>query len=332
LTKEQNSFVAWSTLVAAAKETVEEVGEELHNKLREIARTRRAPLQALEDLRRSNDPKGAVLANDKAFALLVMDLTENFLLLTLVREPQQRRVLKFSYVSRMQPETEHSRIRRFLGWRPFRFGIPLYAVGEAGSFHFEMAAPDGLWISGEGEVRHRDTLIFEKPALVIDRQLLHLYFQGFGRLATGRAAITLQPRYGFVQRIFSTATFNAVLLVLGAVFFDHISRKVSGNSVDAGVAVLLVASSTASAYVSRPGEHAVPLRALFGLRLIGLLSGLASYVAAIMLTVGPVGWAGHIVWIVLAAFTAIASLALLRTFLVARESRPMLNGVGQVAE
>jgi hypothetical protein len=291
--------------------------------------TRRDPVEALAELSASDDDKARRLSSDDVFGLLVADLAEKFILLTLIPQPERRRVLSLSYTTRVSPESRkgarqsrRSRLQLLLGWRLFTFGFPLGAAGEAASFHFEMEAGPNLRIrEGEGQVTlgGKDVSARVRSNVhILNFELLHVYLSGVSRRASATAVVAVGPPLAFVAKILGVVAFNATLLILGSVFFDEVSRKVSGSSVDAGVAVLLVASSLVSAYFARPGEHESTSRALFGLRAIGLISGISTYVAAVTLTVGPEGALGHAIWTGLAGIVSAATLLLLPTYFLTR--------------
>ena len=330
LTREQNTFVAWSTLVAAAEALVGgQVSAEILQVLWEAARSLgKKGADFRHALEASLSQQAQKLAREPAFDIVLADLTENFLLLAVLQErPRERRVLKLSYIEQLSARDLGfgDRARGFLGWRPSGYIFETPAVTD-GSYHFELGSPEGLVIREAqlvatfGERKWRDAVPRDDSARSGTRELVHLYLSGVSRLALGRARVVLSPpRAGLTRRAFFSALGNTLLLAAGCVFFPQIEARVSGNSVDAGVAVLLVSSSAVSAYLARPGEHRLTSRMLFGIRLITFLSGIATYLAAITLIVGPGGSAGRWIWGGLGGFTGAASLILLKTLMAAQK-------------
>lgn len=257
-------------------------------------------------------------------AHLTKDLGQFFLVLTVITEPNLHRVFELSYTSefRLVRLRLHQWASRFFGWRPVSFELQLPAVGNASSFHFESHAPAGLniaeatLVAEDGGRVWEDRIPRNQDEEVKGRRWIHLYLSRISGFATGRVRVDFFRPPAYVGRILGSVAFNATLLVLGAIHYEHVVKRIKGGSVDAGVAVLLVATSLVSAYLARSDEHELTLKALVGLRSIVLISGIATYAAAVTLTVGPSGWGGRLVWIVLASVAGALVLPVGWAFLV----------------
>ncbi len=328
LTRAQSDYVSWCVLAAAVEAvTGRPATDQVLKVLKEIAETDAiTPSEAFAEFRKLPE-RGAL--EDPVFQMLLADLAASFILMAVLpANSDKRRVVKYSYVEAIAVRSMRGSAKVFglLAWRARRFRFLVPGIGQGASYHFECRSPEGLVVCrGRLAAEFKDVSMKDevpKPHATVppNREWIHLYLRNCSRFAAGAAQVELQPpRAGLIRRAFLIAGFNAVLMTLGAVFFPHVSERVKGQSVDAGVAVLLVAASLVTAYVARPGENRLTSTMLFGVRLVTFLSGLVIYVAAVTLIVGPGGDWGLRVWSAFAVLEVLYAGLLTRSFYSTRE-------------
>jgi hypothetical protein len=313
LSRRENSFIAYSTLAAAAEATLgRRPSESLLQRLWTVAKTQTMSAEkAMEEFRDSRDQDEQTLYGTLGFQILLANLTENFILLVRLDDrPHARRIVKYCYLMPIA-QRKHSRWSRFRGmmnWRPTLFGFEIGGVGNASSFHVEIEPPEGVEVI-EGRFRSRSAIqtdadvdaVPRSPTDRHPRHLVHLYLAGRDRAVRAEATVSLlAPRPGLVRRAAFLTAINALIMCLGAWQFPLLTQALDSASTDAAVALLLLGPSAASAYLARPGEHSLTSRLVFGVRLATLLSGLAVFLAAVALILDPAVTWGREAWSALA--------------------------------
>lgn len=316
-TKEQNSRVAWSALVAAAELALGSAASpELQRELWDVAnRPAREATTVLNRLlaRRSPDALGAEAAalrsssSFSSFAKVAEDLAVNFMLLvSLDPGDGERRVIKFSFDE--PPRLQSGSWRSRVGWEPrdYRFDVP--AVGDCKSYHFEVEPPSGLVVASASLVASSlGGSVEAEPAG--GESLAHLYVSGLVPGTTATATVGLRaPVQGLLRVALLSATFALVVLVLGAVFSRRV-EEVEGQA-DAAAALLLTVPGAVSAYVARPSEHVLASEILLGVRSIALATAVLLYAAAASVVLAIRGSALRAVWAAL-ALAALATVCVL---------------------
>lgn len=183
-------------------------------------------------------------------------------------------------------------ISRALGWRPKAIKIHVPALTHGGSYHLEVAAPEGLQIT-------RASLASRAPDTLLDdvresRQRVHLYPRRVPpSLSSGVALINLRPEAPVIVRTaWLTAALTTLLLMLVAARWRALVSEL-----DATVSLLLVVPALVGGFVGRPRDTAVANEVLFGLRCVAVLPALWLFAAGLVLLLGrscvPVSGAGN---------------------------------------
>jgi hypothetical protein len=192
----------------------------------------------------------------------------------------------------LPPLTWRQWIARGIGWAPERLVFPTPSVGQAASYHFEVELPEGLQIT-----KGRLSAGLAYPAAprggsaaapfgdVVAQtvQRIHLYVEDVPQQASGVAVVRLRARSaGMVDSAFVAALVTTALLGAAAWRWDE-----AGPHLGSLVTLLLVVPGGLAAYAAtRPGEHRLTARVLFGVRALSLLTGLLSFLAAALLLLG----------------------------------------------
>ena len=124
----------------------------------------------------------------------------------------------------------------------------------------------------------------------------------------------MAPRGGTIRAALLTALFTAAVLTFGAFRLTELVKAKDG------VATILVSvPAVIAAYLSRPGEHLLTTRLLFGVRLAILIAGVASFAASAVLLAGPRGVALQATWWSLDGIVWAVALALFVSFSAPRK-------------
>jgi hypothetical protein len=177
-------------------------------------------------------------------------------------------------------------LARGIGWWPMASRIRTPLMGEAGMYHFEVEAAEGLQITlaqlWTNPKRDEDGNVIG-PKLVdqcaTSRQRVHLYSRvnesGFVDVAARPRGFTI-VRTGLMASVLS-------VVVLGVVCFfaDPLLENVG-----AAISVLLLAPAVLAAYIARPIAQPATNEAVFGLRMLATFSGVWPLLAALDLAAG----------------------------------------------
>jgi hypothetical protein len=266
-----------------------------------------------------------VLRDDGLFPLMLDQLTDQFVLATLVHDlPGAQRIVKFSYeeLGELAPEPWPRAPLAALCWIPRQAASAAESLFSTESYHFEADMPVGvdvpvasLWV---GPTEH-DMACVDLDAGGHLR--IALRATGFDR-GVAEVRWSLRPaRRGWLRTAWIATTLSAVTLAVGAWRLDAITSggvaNASGGSVGAGAvggdglsagtrtelaaAVILALIGTLGGLVARIEEHPLVSRLLEWLRRLAGLAALLPFIAAGTLVVGPAGDARQVVWSLLAA-------------------------------
>ena len=103
---------------------------------------------------------------------------------------------------------------------------------------------------------------------------------------------------GYLRSLWLSTVIAALLLVFGEIYLHRLQTAAQSRA-EAAVALLLVAPSLITAYLVRPGEHAIASSLMRILRYIGGISGLLTYAAAAVLVLGYKNESLRHIWICL---------------------------------
>ena len=293
LTKEQNAVSAFTALLTYADALAGPyLSAQVVDHLRTIATgDLDAAGDALSSFRSGVSPLHRDLMGDSVFEQLATTLAHNFILLVPLHAEEGRRVVKFSYVEPLLwPERDRASFLSTLGWIPTPLEFETPAIGEAKSYHFEFTAPPGLGIVRsrmDVEDDGQPETVYEDPEPLTET---HLYVSDRRPQERGRAHVWLEPfRSGLVRVSTAAVLVNSLILTLAYFRLDEVAK--------AATASLLVAiPGLISAFISRPGEHAVATQMLFGVRAVVGASGLVVFLAGLSLIGGFATESLRIIW------------------------------------
>lgn len=248
----------------------------------------------------------------RLFRALLTTLTLNHLVIVpLQTELGIKRIVKFSYIERMneRPEARSAGfpkdVLRSFGWRPKQFWIPTPAIGQGGSYHFELTAPPGLKVTTTRlipmEKINNDWKRISVPPnqrrLRSERQP-HVFVRGVPVGSVGMVHAKVRARGAAVVRAaWFLALGVAAILIIG---HEYLSQLLQGNlgATDSAVTVLLVGPTAVSVYITRSSEHEMTTSVLYGIRLLTLGSGITSFTAACLIALAEDTPTTHAAWLV----------------------------------
>jgi hypothetical protein len=168
-----------------------------------------------------------------------------------------------------------------VGWRARAVKIDTPAIHQCGSYHLEVAAPEGLNVT-------RGTLSSKTPPSLLAEvrktvQRVHLYPQApVPPHGGGAALITLRPQASVIVRTaWLTALFSTAVLALIAVRWRAVVTDLSAT-----VSLLLLVPALLAGYVGRARESSVTTQVLFGLRILAVAPAMWLFAAGVMLLTG----------------------------------------------
>jgi len=195
------------------------------------------------------------------------------------------------------------------GRRSHRFLVLASAAGDAGSFHFEAEAPEGLSISSR-------EIFFGRAGKAPDEKIgsyrrSHIHYSNLSAGAQLAVELRLSPRSSTIVRAgaltsaLTLLTLVAVRLQLG----DIISKGIAGEA-----AILLVTPTLLSVYVARADEHPATTQLLWPIRIAATVPGILSFAAGIVLVTGAADfWSKFTLWTIVAVL-ALNTWILMRTW------------------
>src|SRR5206468_2463339 len=224
-------------------------------------------------------------------------------------------LIRFSYDERVRRRYRASRViklplplfvslTRSVGWTAKQFWFETPAVGHGGTYHFEITAPTGLKITQAVLTPGtRDTtgkahaLPSAGPPRADARNQPHVMYRNAPPGAFGMAHVKMRARGSTVIRAAWIATVGVALLLTLGYHYLHALLMATGHST-AGAAALLLVIPGASLYIAGSSEHEMTTFVLFGVRVLVLLSGLSSFLAAGLLIVAKDEPSTHQAWLV----------------------------------
>lgn len=323
LATDEGHQIAAAALVSRAGAILEESGGGLNSSLTkdlqavascERRDAREAVRRALEP-QRGTDPR-RFLARDPHMPRLVDDLARNFLVLTPIEDPAQRRVIKLSFLESFRRPSYIP--LRVLGWRKTELKFVTGGAGMARSYHCEIGAPERLEImqANLSEIRASGAKINDRRSACGNRVHLQLTNVPSDTNAVLQADLRATRR-GLPSMSAVLGVAVSLLLTAGVVF--HASALKAG---DTTAALLVAIPALLAAYLSRPGEHELATRLLIGIRWLTALIGLLVFIAAASLVAEPKHDRTVLtIWIVLAASSWLATAALIASAVLPRPPR-----------
>jgi hypothetical protein len=207
-------------------------------------------------------------------------------------------------------------IARSLGWSEQRYWITAPSIGRGGTYHLIVEVPLGL------KVTMQALLPFAREGLWSLRRLptisvagtMHkarLYVRDYPEGAVGVASIGVRARLSTTIR---AATIMAVAstTVLGAGLTAIHDAKKGDLNVGAAATLVLLVPTLAAGYIARGGEeHRLTTAVLWGVRVVAMLVGATTFVAAASLAVTPSHHTNFVVWRACCALAVVLTLVLI---------------------
>lgn len=316
LTREQNITVTTMLLAAAVEEYGRDVDDDILAALSQVSDAgdrygdeTLALLGLDEGSPASMTPEADVLR----WAITTFDA--NYLLMTDVPLDAARDRLIFKINQEMPAPIQVGglvrQIRSRIAWDPMAILFDAPDVTTAGSYHFQFLAPDELTISDGGLFAQCDGVKQATPfGETVSRTAvlgLNTHTPDVPDADSYVALVEVRPAIdGLLRAGALSAAASTLLLGFAAVF----SNRLEFSEVGSSTALLLVLPGVLSTFLARPGEHSTVAQALRGVRGLMLASAVIVYVAAAMLVLGLVGSALRAGWAILAAVSAIPTVAL----------------------
>lgn len=177
-------------------------------------------------------------------------------------------------------------LARGVGWWPMASRIRVPLMGEAGMYHFEVEAAEGLqitlaqlWTDPRSDEEGN-----EVPPRLVDqcatsRQRVHLYSRVN---ESGFVVVAARPRgFTIVRTGLMASVLSVIVLGVACAFAGPLLENVG-----AAISVLLLAPAVLAAYIARPIAQPATNEAVFGLRMLATFSGVWPLLAALNLAAG----------------------------------------------
>jgi hypothetical protein len=257
------------------------------------------------------------LLDDGLFPLLLDQLTDQFVLATLVHDPPgTQRIVKFSYEEQgeLAAEPWPRAPLAALCWIPRQAASAAEGLFAAGSYHFQADMPAGvdvpvaaLWVGSTAE---------DMTCVDLDtggHMRIALRSAGYER-GVGEVRWSLRPaRRGWLRTAWIATTLSAITLAVAAWRLDTITSGSPGadgpspgtlppaSRTELTAAGILALIGTLGGLVARIEEHPLVSRLLEWPRRLAGVAALLPFLAAGSLAVGPAGGGRQVLWTVLAA-------------------------------
>lgn len=205
---------------------------------------------------------------------LARTLAQNFFVVVpLLAETGRRRVLRFSY-DELVGDPDPGFVKEFARGavlRPKSFWFPINGMGDVPSYHLDVHAPPGLWIT------RRELFVTQEQAIPRPGPYARAHFYHRPQPKTsGLATINLRPQTSTLLRASAAVAWLSFVL-LGGVFLILCSGGFRDNDSNAP-ALLLLLPAAASTLLVRPGEHAMTTDMLWLARVLTLIPSLLAFV------------------------------------------------------
>jgi hypothetical protein len=196
------------------------------------------------------------------------------------------------------------------------------SVGQGGTFHLTVHAPEGLKITDGALVTlasnpaTKESIPQQQVPVSESGQEPHVFVRDLPLATAGFAWYDVRARGATVVRAaWFTALATAVILGVGSLSVSTLTDPDNAVGTQAAATLLLIVPTIAAAYVARPSEHRMTTSVVFGIRFLTLLSGAASFGAACVLALSARGNTAQVAWDSCALLAILVSLALTLTAL-----------------
>jgi hypothetical protein len=248
----------------------------------------RAELERFTDAADDRNLRRDLSSEDCVFWRLANLLAEDRLIIfELSATPGQTRIVTFSFdlpAQTLMPldlvSDRRNRVSRAVAFKAKNMILPLPDVGDAGSYHFEAEAPQGLQFQQSKLELYSppdETKLVDLDARPTSsrRALFDISPQVEGTM--GLSSISVRPTPGTVV---GGGTLLGVITTCLVAWTAVRAPHIAGSS---AATLLLIVPGLLAVLVARPGEHPLTSKALVGLRTAALVPGLASIFGAAVL-------------------------------------------------
>jgi hypothetical protein len=238
---------------------------------------------SLEDADDRDRRQWEALAADGGFVSLVRSLTGSFLLLVTVPATSgEPRIIRISYEQQLQAtlQSRGRSVMETLGWRDTSVGFAAGDLASAQTTEITMRAPEDVAFTAA-------ELLITDPTGASTQIVAPELERGEGsdsvsfsveRPVRGSAAMFLanmRASTSYPALVLAAAIFSAVVLTLGGVKLDEISRHM-----EPATTLLLAGPTLFTAYVAQPRGAGPGARLLVGARIALIFSALWSFLSA----------------------------------------------------
>jgi len=304
-----------------------QVPPEIASDIRQLATERdqtcaRKALERLFSSTESDAEDRGLLKSHAVFSPLAITFANNYMGAVLLDlRGGERRVIHFAF-DEQHPEVDNGRAKMratfdmLYGRRDYEVLVLASAAGDAGSFHIEAEAPEGVDISS------RETF-FGHTAKEPDEKIgffrrAHIHYTNLPASARLGFIVRLTPRSSTLIR--GAALISALTLIAVAVIRLQIAAIIH-NKASGDAAILLVTPTLLSIYVARANEHPTTTHILWPIRIVATAPGILSFGAAVVLVAGGDDfWSEATLWAVV-ALLALNTVILVRLWRRARRLR-----------
>jgi hypothetical protein len=322
ITREVDSYFAWSFLCTQGGRVLNCVASELNSDvaghLKKICYDFPHELdrQFNSTLRSWNTPNNwdeqalrewRTLLSNEEFTRSLRTFTFGYILLAELDDQPHVQIIRWSQQQRL--EGNNLRFSDLCGVTAPQFPIDAPSVGWGRSFHLQVILPDDISVTDAllarplGSVPGSQDTFDLRPG----EGVIQMHSTQALRPDDYVFAVEIRvPVAGYLRAIWLTTLLSTTILWIGWHYIPRLTLDEQNNA-EAAITMLLVAPSLITAYLVRPGEHAITARLLRNLRIFAGIAGLSSYTAAGVLVLEFHGHVLNHAWAILVAVSTICS-------------------------
>jgi hypothetical protein len=269
------------------------------------------------------------LVEQEEFARFLTDFTFSYLLVTQLNFECDVQIVKYSH--QQSPNLNAASLSGLIGIVAAEFIIEAPSVGWGRSYHLQIEPPNEMVVTGIFLERYEAVNVPEPTNDAYDTQV----GDGFAQVHTGgsipsgdyHARLLMRVQLpGYLRSLWLSTIFTSLVLFLGDIFLGRLQRA-AHSDVEGAVALLLVAPSLITAYLVRPGEHAIASSLLRVHRYLAGTSGLLTYLAAAALVLNWKGFALREIWSIVTSMALLIAVILTVGVDAARNDTRDLNAL-----
>lgn len=217
-----------------------------------------------------------------------------------------------------------TQVAQALAWKGHVVKLDAPAVGNGGSYHLQMDAPDGTQIRRATLAAMKGDSVQDSDAIrgVRSLQHAHLHLDGIVAGAQGSATLMLKPRTSTIVRALALLAIGAFAMLLAARWKLDALTDVDHPRAAALAPIFLLFPGLGAAAVARTTEHAMTTSMLFGLRCLAIGVAACPLAGASLLALARFWPQIGLAWWVLVGVSGALMLATLVSWRLAARRRP----------